>query len=147
MFFYPGTSASELANAVRTPANAMFLAYFTALDSATSAMTPFKGLARVQSEMMRFYTHRAQAILEIPSQLARCTTPHDILQDQMKFWDTAAKEYAETSRRIQQAWSQAAPAATAVEEPARRRDYIEFAPVKRAKRQLAKPESRTAEFA
>ena len=147
MFFYTGTNASEMTNLVRTPANAMFLAYFSALDSANGVLTPFKGLARAQSEMMRFYSQRAQANLEISSQLARCTTPHDILREQMKFWDTAAKQYAETSRQIQAAWAQTSVAKPTVVEPARRHDYIEFAPAKRARRQPAAPAERRAEFA
>ncbi len=152
MFFANGTNVSDVANLTRAPANNMFLAYFTALENASVAFAPMKSVARAQAEMIGFMSRRARACLEAPAQLTSCRNPHDILHEQMRFWDLAAEEYKETSRRILEAWQQ--PALAAVTAPDKLapnvpyvHDYIEFPVAKRAKRTYEQPEARALNFA
>ncbi len=155
MFFHTVSSVSDLAQLTRVPANNMFLAYFTALESATGLMAPFKGVARAQTEVATFMSRRAQAMMEVPSQLSVCRNPQDLLKEQMRFWNTASEHYNETSRRVLEAWGAPAQArapqsdndAAASEGAPRTHDYIEFPASRRARRQKDWPETRIQEFA
>jgi hypothetical protein len=116
-----------------TVSNPMQL-YFEGLDKMAQGMSPLKGMARAQIEMMGLMSRRAQAYLEIPSRLSRCRSPQDLVNEQMRFWQTAAQQYSESSYRImesyRQGWTAAtttAVSATPFRDPAaRKRDYISF---------------------
>jgi hypothetical protein len=104
--------------------------YFNGLDTIAQGvgpmMGPIKAMARFQLEMMGLASRRAQAVMEVPSRLARCRTPQDIMSEQSRFWQTAFHQYAESSRRVMEAWTQA------MQMPAQgnrraERDYISFA--------------------
>jgi hypothetical protein len=101
--------------------------YFGNLDSMSQSMSPLKGIARSQLELMGFFSRRTQAYMEIPSRMQQCRTPQDLLNEQARFWQTAFEQYAETSRRMMEAWSQAGLGG-AQQQPVRAtaRDYINF---------------------
>jgi hypothetical protein len=126
--FQASTNLADLAKLGRGPANAMYLTYFSALDRTAQAFSPFKNVAWVHAEWFGFLNRRAQALLDVPSQLMFCRTPQDVLREQMHFWDTAVKECDETSRRILSAYANSQNAETAPEKIPenlpRARDYI-----------------------
>jgi hypothetical protein len=140
-----GTQAGFDPNAFG-PFGALFQNYFSALESfgqgkspfgggfplgfdqqaATSQATaPLKAAARCQVEVFGLVNRRTQAYMQVPTRLAQCRTPQDMLNEQMAFWRTAAEQYRESSVKIGEAWAQAMPwlgtAAMKTE-----RDYINF---------------------
>jgi hypothetical protein len=102
--------------------------YFAGLDVMAQTMGPMKGFVRCQLEMMGLMSRRTQAYMEMPSRISRCRTPQDLMSEQARFWQTAFQQYAESSRRMMEAWTQFMPLngmparATGIE-----RDYISFA--------------------
>lgn len=107
-----------------------FKLYFSGLENMSQGMGPMRIMARSQLEMMGLMSRRAQAYMEIPSRLSRCRSPQDLVNEQMRFWQTAFQQYQESSQKVMQAWSQmaAAPMQTApfASQPRRERDYISF---------------------
>lgn len=102
-------------------------AYFGGLDTLAQSMSPMKGLARWQLEVMGLMSRRAQAYMEFPSRLQQCRTPQDLVNEQARFLRTSFEQYIETTQRIAEAWAQAGslsygPASTR----APVRDYISF---------------------
>jgi hypothetical protein len=101
-----------------------------AIERATGAT---KNLARVQLELMGLATRRAQAYMQVPTQLARCRTPRDVADEQMAFWRTAMEHYVGSSHRLMEAWTGMVPAMCALGGTGRgatgeqrERDYINF---------------------
>lgn len=113
-----------------------FQLYFSALENTAQSFGPMKGVARAQIEMMGLMSRRAQAYLEIPSRLSRCRSPQDLMNEQMRFWQTAFQQYSESSHKVMEAWGQAfasMPSATTfASQPRRQRDYISFPDVRSA---------------
>jgi len=133
------------------PFGALFQTYFTALDTfgqgskafggtlgspaafdseaATALLAaPLKVAARCQLEMLGLASRRAQAYLQVPTRLAQCRTPQDVVNEQMAFWRTAAEQYGTSGRKIGEAWAQMFPwlTAGAGRQTTRERDYINF---------------------
>jgi hypothetical protein len=67
-----------------------------------------KGVGRWNLELIGLMTRRSQAWLEVPTRLAQCKTPMDLFKEQMRFWQSAAADYTEGSRRLSAAWGAAA---------------------------------------
>ena len=65
---------------------------------------------RTNLECASLVGRRARAYLDVPSTLADCRGPQDLFTAQVRFWQTAARDYAECSQRILSALS--APLAT-----------------------------------
>jgi Phasin protein len=88
----------------KSPIQSIFQMYFGGLEAMGQAYDPFtKGIARAQLEAMGLMSRRAQAYMEIPARLSQCRTPQDLLNEQMRFWQTALEEYSESTRRITEA--------------------------------------------
>lgn len=119
----PSTSQASSAGPYFAPLHA----YFGHLDTMAQSMSPLKGMARAQLEVMGFFSRRTQAYLEIPSRLQQCRTPQDLLNEQARFWQTAFEQYAEAGRRMTEAWAQVGVAGYG-QQPvkATARDYIDF---------------------
>lgn len=101
--------------------------YFGGLDNAAQGYEPvMKGMARMQLEMISFASRRAQAYLEIPSRLATVRTPQDLLNEQMRFWQTAATQYSDGTRRIMTAMTSMAQPQAFVDSKSKaaKRDYL-----------------------
>jgi hypothetical protein len=94
-----------------------------ALSQRTSA--PFKAAARCQLELLGLINRRAQAYMHIPTRLAQCRLPQDVVNEQMAFWRTATQQYAETSRKVFDAWTSSDLLQSSNVRPAER-DYINF---------------------
>lgn len=113
-------------------------AYFGGLDSLAQSMSPWKAVARWQLEVMGLASRRAQAYMEIPSRMQQCRTPQDLVNEQVRFWQTSFEQYADAGRRITEAWAQVGLGAGYVNQPVKAvaRDYIDFgadaAPASRA---------------
>ena len=102
-------------------------AYFGGLDSLAQSMSPWKGVARWQLEVMGFASRRAQAYMEIPSRMQQCRTPQDLFNEQARFWQTSFEQYSEAARRLTEAWQQVTlPAGFNPPVRATARDYINF---------------------
>ncbi len=108
--------------------------YFEGLDKLAQGMSPMKGLARAQLEMMGLVSRRAQAYLEIPTRMSRCRSPQELVNEQMRFWQTAFQQYSESSYKIaeayRQGWTAAATTAASAQPfqqaAPKKRDYITF---------------------
>ena len=139
----------------------MFEAYFSSLQSLSqgvggqaadaqalgSQLTgPAKALARCQLEALGLANRRTQAYLDIPTRLARCKTPQDLINEQMAFWRTAAEQYTDSSRKIAEAWGQMlllpGGFGSSFQGGRRERDYIAFPSAKDANGQGASADAR-----
>ena len=101
-----------------------------AIEQASAAT---KNVARAQLEVMGLAVRRAQAYMQVPTQLARCRTPRDVADEQMAFWRTAMEQYIGSSHRLMEAWTGMVPAMCALggngraaPGEQRERDYISF---------------------
>lgn len=130
------------------PFQGMLETYFAGLDASARSLEPFyRGVARWQLEAVGLASRRAQAYLEIPSRLAHCRTPQDVLAEQSRFWQNAFEQYSESARRMSAAWAQMAtmPAAGGNRaNSARERDYITFPEPRTASPQTASQPARAA---
>jgi hypothetical protein len=78
------------------------------MDGLSAAgMGPMKALTIQQMELMTFFSRRAQAYLGLPQRMSRCRTSADLVNEQMRFWQTAMSQYQDASTRIASAWSDA----------------------------------------
>jgi len=88
-----------------------------------------RGMARCQLEMQGLVSRRAQAYLELPGRISHCRTPQELVQEQTRFWQTAAEQYSDCSRKMFNAWTQlfnlSLPEVTGTDVvPPRERDYL-----------------------
>jgi hypothetical protein len=105
-------------------------AYGTQMQAWSRSAAPMMRAAmQWNTEAVAFANRRTQACLVAPQRLAICRTPQDAVQETMLFWQTAARDWLETSQRM------AAPLRSAIANvrvPAGRadmpapRDYITF---------------------
>ena len=119
-------SGSERLDSKAGPLGDLSQAYFGSLDMMVKGCEPaLKGVGRLNLELVGFMTRRSQAWLEMPARLGRCKTPVDLFSEQMRFWQTAAADYAEGSRRLSAAWGACAvmPKLNGTQP----RDYMTFA--------------------
>jgi hypothetical protein len=61
---------------------------------------------RAHLEVMGLMNRRTQAYLDLPSRLAKCRTPQELMGTQAQFWQMAFSQYSDTSRRVMETWSQ-----------------------------------------
>lgn len=88
---------------------------------------PLKAAARCQLEIVGLANRRTQAYLQIPTRLAQCRSPHDLLNEQMAFWRTAAEQYGDSYRKLFDTWAGSDVWAYPSARPGvAERDYINF---------------------
>jgi len=97
-------------------------------QSAAAAEPVMRSTARAQLELSSLVGTRLKAWAGIPETLSRCRTPLDLMQAQMAFWQTAARDYSTASRQVMTAWTSALPGAFAEAdgEQGVPRDFITF---------------------
>jgi phasin protein len=118
-------SGSERLDSKAGPLGNLSQAYFGGLDMMVKGYEPaLKGVGRWNLEVLGFMARRAQAWFEIPTRLRQCKTPVDLFNEQGRFWQTAAADYTDGSKRLAAAWS--ACAAMPKLNGAQPRDYITF---------------------
>jgi hypothetical protein len=94
-------SAIERADPKAGPFCNLSQAYFSGLDTIAKGYEPaFKGAGRWNLELMGLMTRRAQAWLDIPARFSQCRTPQDLVLEQTRFWQAAARDYTEGARRL-----------------------------------------------
>ena len=102
---------------------------WTTVGNTARAAEPLaRSAARAQLELSSLVGTRVKAWSEIPSTLAQCRTPFDLLQAQVAFWQEAGRDYTETTQRVMSAWSGLVTSATdaASADAVGPRDYITF---------------------
>lgn len=114
---------------------------FTPAALSQRAGAPFKAAARCQLEFLGLVNRRTQAYMQMPTRLAQCRSPQDLVNEQMAFWHTAGQQYAETSRKVFDAWTSADPLHVS-NGRSPERDYINFNGTgsKESPAQTARPE-------
>jgi hypothetical protein len=119
-------SGSERLDSKAGPLGNLSQTYFGGLDMMVKGYEPaLKGVGRWNLEVLGFMARRAQAWLEIPTRLSQCKTPVDLFNEQGKFWQAAAADYTDGSKRLTAAWS-ACAAMSKLNGSAQPRDYITF---------------------
>lgn len=68
---------------------------------------PLKAAARSQLAWLALVNRRAQAYMQVPTRLAQCRTPQDVMNEHMAFWRTASEQYTESYRKMFDAWTSA----------------------------------------
>ncbi len=119
-------SGNERLDSKAGPLGNLSQAYFGGLDMMVKGCEPaLKGVGRWNLELVGLMTRRSQAWLEVSARLVQCKTPMDLFNEQMRFWQSAAADYSEGSRRLGAAWS--ACAAMPRLNGTQPRDYMTFA--------------------
>lgn len=99
----------------------------TMMDCARVTEPLAVGVARANLGISSLVGSRARAWAAIPSTLAACRQPSDLLQAQISFWETATRDYTEASRHMMSSWRYALPSfGEAMAEEPQARDYITF---------------------
>lgn len=85
----------------------------------------FKLMARLQCETFALMSRRAKAYADLSKTLACCHSPEDVMTEQVRFWQIAQRQYAESFERA----VAAVPLGTELEakpdaKSAPRRDYL-----------------------
>jgi len=94
------------------------------LATAGQTLEPWlRATARGNLEALTLMNRRAQAYVELPLRLCQCRSPQDVANEQMRFWQTMAQQYTESSQRIFGSWTELAQQDA---NPERERDYITF---------------------
>jgi hypothetical protein len=95
--------AEDLRTDARNPSD--FLAPWLNFGLPAQASAPIvKAAMRFNMELMSLTGRRMRAYLDLPSTLGRCRSPQDLAAEQMRFWQTAARDYTDSSRNAMEAW-------------------------------------------
>lgn len=70
-----------------------------------------KAMLRANAETMTLMSQRAQAYMALPSRMAACRTPHDLMTEQVRFMQTAMQQYTDAWRNVAAAWAPVNPMA------------------------------------
>ncbi len=123
-------SANERGDPVAGPFGNLSQAWCSGLDQLTKGYEPtLRNVGRINLELMGLMTRRAQAWMQVPASASQCKTPQELFAAQLKFWQTAAQDYSEGTRRLSATFaSLAGPGFSAVwgKSAATGRDYITF---------------------
>ena len=94
-------SGSERLDPKAGPLGNLSQAYFGTLDKVMKGYEPaLKGAGRWNLELVGLMTKRSREWLELPTRLIACKSPVDVMNAQMRFWQTAASQYADASHRL-----------------------------------------------
>jgi hypothetical protein len=72
---------------------------------AKSAEPTLRAASRAGLEAHGLLNRRMQAWIEVPSKAAKCRTPKDAIDAQMKFWQAAFEQYGDSTKRVAEAWA------------------------------------------
>ena len=124
--------ANERGDPTAGPFGNLSQLYCNGLDQLAKGYEPaVRNAGRWNLELMGFFTRRSQAWLEIPARASQCKSPQDLAREQLHFWQTATRDYAEGVRRLTMAFGSFAGSgsngAWGGETAGPARDYITFA--------------------
>lgn len=111
------------------PVQAMLNTAYGGLAASGRNFEPWiRAATRGNLEAFTLMSRRAQAYMELPMRLSQCRTPQELVNEQMHFWQTMTRQYAESSQRIAAAWLDVAHKAGRRDRNGREkeRDYITF---------------------
>jgi len=136
-------SGSERLDSKAGPLGNLSQVYFGSLDVMAKGFEPaLKSVARWNLELASLMARRSQAWLAVPARLMQCKTPVDLVNEQMRFWQSAAADYTEGSRRLGAAWG--ACAAMPKLNGTQPRDYMAFDTPKDAQAMSGRGDRRAA---
>jgi hypothetical protein len=73
----------------------------TSLTAATTRVEPVaRSVANANIEVAGLMTRRARALMDTSSRITQCKTPQEFADANMQYWQAAAKDYMDVSRRI-----------------------------------------------
>ena len=73
----------------------------TSLTAATTRAEPVaKSVANANIEVAGLMTRRARALIDTSSRITQCKTPQEFAEANMQYWQSAAKDYMDVSRRM-----------------------------------------------
>jgi hypothetical protein len=139
-------SGSERFDPKAGPLGNLSQAYFGGLDRMVKSCEPMlKGAGRWNLELIGLATRRSQSWLEMPARLGKCRTPMDVLNEQVRFCQTAAADYTEGWRRLTAAWC-ACATVPGLDDGThqQQRDYMTFAEPKEAQSAPKRSERKAA---
>ena len=88
------------------PFKNMFETCCSGMDMAAQRFEPwYKAMAGSSLEVLSLLSQRAQAYMELPTNVGNCRTPQDLVDEQIRFWQTAFRQYAESAQRGMSAWT------------------------------------------
>ena len=87
-----------------SPRQALSFPKLTSGESTKAVETVAKRHMQAMEAVAALATKRASAYADLPNQLAQCKGPQDLISAQMRFWQTAASDCAESSRQVMAAW-------------------------------------------
>ena len=119
--------AEDYRNDARSPTD--FMAPWLNLGVSAQASAPIvKAAMRFNMELMSLTGRRMRAYLDLPSTLGRCRSPQDLAAEQMRFWQTAARDYSDSSRNAMEAWTTLLSSSASLTNGAAPadRDFMEF---------------------
>ncbi len=97
-----GQSFSPFSACTSPALTAMFWQGFETTSKAAAPL--MQSAYQSHFEMIGLASKRMRAWLDIPSQLASCRTPQDVLLAQSRFWQTAVQDYTEAGRKAASVW-------------------------------------------
>ncbi len=60
-----------------------------------------KSIMTVNEETTRFLTHRMREDIQLPMRIVQCHSPQEVMQQQIEFWNTMAKDYMQQTQKLQ----------------------------------------------
>ena len=69
-----------------------------------------RAVNQINAETASLASQRVQAVLGVSSRFAACRSPFDVMQEQIRFLQTATDQYSAAVRNIQAAWKPVMPA-------------------------------------
>jgi hypothetical protein len=81
-----------------------------------------KGIGRFNLELLALISRRWQAWLGAPRHFGQCKSPWDVAQEQLRFWQVAVSDYAQSAQRLTTTFG--AYAVPPEHQGAAQRDYI-----------------------
>ena len=98
-------ATGETVKSEQSPRQALSFPALTGPSGASTVETVTKRNMQAMEAMTSLATKRASAYMDFPNQLAQCKGPQDFISAQMRFWQAAATDCAESSRQMMAAWS------------------------------------------
>jgi Phasin protein len=85
------------------------------IEMAFQSLEPLvRATSQSSIEILRLWTRRSQAAVELATQAAQCREPQDLMGLQTHFWQTATQQYTDAARQVVSSWGSVMPMASAL---------------------------------
>ena len=102
-----------------------FLAMLMETDAPDVIFQPMKAIAIGQLQASNLVNRRFQALAEFPHKVAACRSPNELMLEQMRFFQTALRDYSDAMQVMAKAWDHAIKEQTGEQaEAPKRHDYL-----------------------